>query len=128
MTAEPFSIGKLVKAFYKTGTYIGEITDIRPQGYLVKILAVVKHPIQGDLHNPKQADVQFFHQRRALAYREQTNVPNNMVKEFTGEVPSYTESLKAALTLAMKDLKDKEDPWSKKSLSSLEELETDYFK
>ena len=38
--------------------------------------------MQGDLHNPKQADVTMFRQRRALSFREQTNVPKNMVKPY----------------------------------------------
>lgn len=55
-----FETGSIVKGFYKTGVYIGEITACRPQHYLVKIKAVLTHPTQGDLHHPKQADVPFF--------------------------------------------------------------------
>lgn len=75
-----FEIGTIVKGFYKTGAYIGEVTDVRPNHYLVKIKAVLTHPAQGDLHHPKQADVPFFHERRALAFGEQTNIPHQMVK------------------------------------------------
>ncbi|WP_029625977.1 sporulation phosphorelay system protein KapB, partial [Streptococcus sobrinus] len=63
---ETLQVGEIVTGIYKTGKYIGEITNIRPQFYLVKILAVINHPVQGDLHNPRQADVPFFHERRAL--------------------------------------------------------------
>ena len=51
------AIGDLVIAHYKTGKYVGEITNIRSNGYIVvKILAVLKHPMQGDLHHPKQTE------------------------------------------------------------------------
>ncbi|PLT30340.1 kinase-associated lipoprotein B [Peribacillus deserti] len=119
--------GDLVTAFYKTGKYIGEITDdSRAQSYVVRVLAVEKHPMQGDLHNPKEADVLMFHQRRALAFREQTNVPRNMVKPFSGTVPSYEQSLKDSVARAMEELEGKDDAWSKKSLESLRELEKEY--
>ncbi|WP_409299345.1 kinase-associated lipoprotein B [Peribacillus sp. SCS-26] len=123
-----FKSGDKVTAFYKTGKYIGEVTDVRPQSYLVRVLAVEKHPHQGDLHNPRQADVPLFHQRRALAFREQTNVPQNMVRTYEGSVPDYKESLKAAIEKAVLELEEKKDEWSVKSIASLKELERDYFK
>lgn len=52
-------IGDYVTAFYKTGTYIGEVTGERPGSYVVKVLAVVKHPRQGDLHNPGKSTFPF---------------------------------------------------------------------
>ncbi|MFL6560658.1 MAG: sporulation phosphorelay system protein KapB, partial [Bacillus sp. (in: firmicutes)] len=67
-------VGQMVTAIYKTGKYIGEITEVRPQHYLVRVLAVLKHPMQGDLHNPKDANVLIFHERKALSYREQANI------------------------------------------------------
>ena len=73
--------------------------QIAARSYVVKVLAVLKHPVQGDLHNVKQADVPFFHERRALAFREQTNIPEQMVKKYEGEIPDYTDSLKLALKL-----------------------------
>ena len=53
-----FETGSIVKGFYKTGVYIGEITACRLQHYLVKVKAVLTHPAQGDLHHPKQADLE----------------------------------------------------------------------
>ncbi|MBM7694413.1 kinase-associated protein B [Peribacillus deserti] len=127
MTVGSFKAGDQVTAFYKTGKYIGEITDAsRPQSYLVRVLAVEKHPMQGDLHNPKEADVLMFHQRKALAFREQTNVPKNMVKPYSGDIPSYGQSLQEAVARAIQELEGKEDRWSKKSLESLRELEKEY--
>jgi kinase-associated protein B len=122
------NIGDQVIAHYKTGKYVGEITNIRPNGYtVVKILAVLKHPMQGDLHHPKQADVDFFHERKALAYREQTNIPANMVKPHTGEIPDYTESLRHSLTNLKQELEKEESKWADMSLAALSNLEREYF-
>ncbi|MRX73586.1 kinase [Bacillus lacus] len=120
------NIGEIVTGIYKTGKYVGEITAVKPQHYLVKVKAVLKHPQQGDLHMPKQAEVPLFHQRRALALHEQTNIPANMVKKFEGPVPDYQESL----LLSLKDLKDElsnlETDWAEKSLRCLEDLASEY--
>jgi kinase-associated protein B len=125
---QEFRIGDTVTAIYKTGKYIGEITEVRPQGFLVRVLAVVKHPMQGDLHNPKDADVPIFHERRALSYREQANIPKQMVKHFEKEVPDYQASLKEALAKMKKELLENPSPWADMSLKMAESLEKDYFK
>jgi kinase-associated protein B len=119
-------IGEIVTAIYKTGKYIGEITEVRPQHYLVRILAVLKHPMQGDLHNPKDADVLIFHERKALSYREQANIPYKMVKSFENEVPDYMESLKEAVAIMKKELAETSSEWAEMSLKALESLEKDY--
>ncbi|MGE6378598.1 kinase-associated lipoprotein B [Peribacillus muralis] len=128
MSEQDFKIGDKVTAIYKTGKYIGEVTDIRPAAYLVKVLAVMKHPMQGDLHNPKQTEVSMFHQRRALAFREQTNVPKNMVRVFDGEIPEYKESLSEAIGKMKRTLSEADTEWNEKSLELLEDLTADYFK
>ncbi|KON67131.1 kinase-associated lipoprotein B [Peribacillus butanolivorans] len=128
MSEQEFNIGDKVTAIYKTGKYIGEINDIRPTSYLVKVLAVVKHPMQGDLHNPKQTEVSMFHQRRALAFRERTNVPKNMVRVFEEEIPEYKESLREAVENMARTLSEVHTEWNNKSLQLLEELAADYFK
>lgn len=121
-------IGSIVRAHKKTGTYIGEITAVNENDYLVRILSVIKHPMQGDLHHPKQADVPFFHERKALSYREQTPVPKNMVKPYDGEIPDYKESLKIAFTNLKDELESDDSMFAKKSLRCLEELEKEYFR
>ncbi|MDQ0155339.1 kinase-associated lipoprotein B [Robertmurraya andreesenii] len=121
-------IGDYVTAFYKTGKYIGEITDIRGENYLVRVLAVAKHPMQGDIHTGKDADVPFFHERRALAYREQANMPRKMVKPFEGEVPDYKASLREAVDKLKSELTADPSLWAEKSLRNIEILEQDYFK
>lgn len=121
-----FQIGEIVTAIYKTGKYIGEITEIRPQHYLVRVLAVLKHPMQGDLHNPKDADVLIFHERKALSYREQANIPYKMVKPFESEVPDYLESLKDAVAKMKQELAETSSEWAEMSLKAMESLEKDY--
>lgn len=121
-------IGEIVTGIYKTGKYIGEITEVRPQHYLVRVLAVIKHPMQGDLHNPKEADVLIFHERKALSYREQTNIPKQMVKPYKEEVPEYLESLRQAVEKMKKELTENASAWGDRSLKSIASLEKDYFK
>jgi kinase-associated protein B len=121
-------IGEIVTGIYKTGKYIGEITEVRPQHYLVRVLAVLKHPMQGDLHNPKEADVHIFHERKALSYREQTNIPMQMVKPFKEEVPDYLDSLRLAVGKMKSELTENGTSWADMSLKSLASLEKDYFK
>jgi len=125
---DSLKVGDTVTAIYKTGKYIGEITEIRPEHYLVKVLAVIKHPMQGDLHHPKDVAVPFFHERRALAFREQTNVPKKMVKQFDEEVPDYEGSLKAAVSLLKEELSRDSSEWAQQSLKNMDQLEKDYFK
>lgn len=119
-------IGEIVTAIYKTGKYIGEITEVRPQHYLVRVLAVLKHPMQGDLHSPKDADVLIFHERRALSYREQANIPYKMVKPFENEVPDYLDSLKEAVAKMKKELTETSSEWANMSLKAMGSLEKDY--
>ncbi|WP_040203877.1 kinase-associated lipoprotein B [Neobacillus jeddahensis] len=121
-----FQIGTVVTGIYKTGKYIGEITEVRPQHYLMRVLAVAKHPMQGDLHNPKDADVLIFHERRALSFREQANIPKPMVKLFEGEVPEYQDSLKEALSKMKKELQETSTEWAEMSLNAIQALERDY--
>jgi len=123
-----FKVGDKVTGIYKTGKYAGEITDIRPEHYLIRVLAVLKHPMQGDLHNPKDVEVGIFHERRALAFREQANIPKKMVKPFEGDIPDYQSSLKDAITNFKEALQNDESPWAAQSIKNIETLEKDYFK
>lgn len=125
---DQFQVGDIVKAHYKTGIYIGEITEVKPVHYLVRVKAVCKHPTQGDLHNPKQVQVDFFHERRALAEREQTNIPKEMVKRFDGKIPSYKDSLRLSVDFSKKELEEENSEWSILCLEKLAILEKDYFK
>lgn len=121
-------ISDKVTAVYKTGQYIGEITEDRGKNYLVRILAVLRHPMQGDIHSGKDADVSFFHVRRSLALREQANVQKNLVKPYQGAIPDYKQSLRTAVDKMKAELVDNASPWAEASLKSIESLEEDYFK
>ncbi|WP_096435138.1 kinase-associated lipoprotein B [Alteribacter populi] len=127
MEIQTFKIGETVTGIYKTGKYIGEIIEEKPERYVVKVLAVLKHPQQGDLHQPKGVDVPLFHERRALGYREKTNIPKPYVKKYEETVPVYKESLKGALDKEMSKLENDQSDWAKKSLEKLKSLEVDYF-
>ncbi|MCC3355726.1 kinase-associated lipoprotein B [Bacillus sp. REN16] len=126
--SEEFKIGDLVTGIYKTGKYIGEITAIKPEHYLVKVKAVLKHPMQGDIHSPKDPNVAFFQERRALAYHEQTNIPKKMVRAYTGDVPEYNASLKEVVEKTKNDLETEGTEWALRSLENMKVLEKDYFK
>jgi kinase-associated protein B len=117
---------KLVLASYKTGQYIGEAENERNQMVLVKVLAVLSHPWQGDLHNPKNADVPFFQERRALSDGERAWMPIHTVKEYSGNLPEYKESLQTALYDYIDKLKVDNSDWAKRSLACLYQLEKDY--
>ena len=119
--------GQIVRAFRKTGSYIGEITEIRSDVFVVRVLAVLKHPMQGNLHHPKEVDVPFFHERKAHAFLEQINVPANMVRPFDEEVPKYEDSLQEAVQKLHDELAaNPEDPFSKRSLEALKILMPEY--
>ncbi|MCJ8009463.1 kinase-associated lipoprotein B [Lederbergia wuyishanensis] len=120
-------IGQVVTAFNKTGKYIGEITAVKPDTYTVRCLAVLIHPRQGDLHNPNEADVPFFHERKALAFREQANIPIKMVKPYEDEIPDYKKSLVASVEKLKNQLETKtDDAYSVKSLQALDGVIKEY--
>lgn len=123
-----FNVGDIVTGIYKTGKYIGEITAIKPEHYLVKVKAVLKHPMQGDIHSPKDPNVPFFQERRALAFNEQTNVPKKMVRAFSRDIPEYKASLKEVVDKTKNELETEGTEWAMRSLENMKVLEMDYFK
>src|SRR3982751_6033113 len=93
-----FQIGDRVTAEYKTGAYFGEVVEVSSSmKAAVRILAVKEHPTQGDLHNPMDPSVAFFHQRRALSYQEIALMPISTIRPYAGQIPDYQDSLKRAL-------------------------------
>lgn len=126
--SDEFKVGDIVTGIYKTGKYIGEITAIKPEHYLVKVMAVLKHPMQGDIHSPKDVNVPLFQERRALAFNEQTNVPKKMVRHYKEEVPEYKSSLREAVEKTKNDLQAEGTEWALRSLENMNVLEKDYFK
>lgn len=122
-----YRVGDLVTAEYKTGRYIGRIVELTStRKAAVQIAAVVKHPEQGDLHNPMQADVAFFHQRRALAHNEVALMPLPTIEAYEGPVPDYRDSLRRALQHDKREL-DNLRRWAERAFAELAQLEKEYF-
>ncbi|MGG4167860.1 kinase-associated lipoprotein B [Rossellomorea vietnamensis] len=119
-------IGDYVTAFYKTGKYVGEVTGERPGAFVVKIHAVLKHPRQGDLHNPASVDVPLFHERKALAYGERANIPEKMVKPYDGDIPDYNETLIHSYVTLKQELEADGSPHAQKSLETLQSIQREY--
>ncbi|WP_062046906.1 kinase-associated lipoprotein B [Bacillus sp. JCM 19034] len=128
MKGDGVILAEWVRATYKTGVYVGKLLDRNEQQNraLVEVKAVLKHPIQGDLHNPKEADVPLFHQRKALAQNEKAWVPLSSLKAFQDPIPDYKESLKHALQTQISSLVNDSSEWAKKSIERLRECEKEY--
>ena len=120
-----FEAGDIVQAEIRTGRYVGEIMEINGPRALVKVLAVLKHPDQGDLHHPYDPDVAMFHERRALSYTEKTNVLLRDIKRFSGTVMNYEESLHAAAEAEIAAL-DRLQRWAALSLDRMRQLRQEY--
>ena len=120
------NIGDPVTAHYKSGKYTGTITGIRLGGYTVKVSSVLRHPAQGDLHNPNVADVPFFHERKALAKGEQANIAESAVHPFDGDVVNYNDSLLAAVVKLENRLIAKDDAFAVRSLQALQSVKKEY--
>lgn len=60
----------LYRFAHKTGVYAVEVVEENGDQVLVKVLQVIKHPKQGDLHNPNEVEGVFFHERKALSLYE----------------------------------------------------------
>ncbi|MEI3611646.1 sporulation phosphorelay system protein KapB [Pseudogracilibacillus sp. SO30301A] len=124
---QTIKIGDIVKTRYNSGTYIGEVLEDRRNFLLVKILAVLEHPAQGDLHNPGQVEGVAFHERKALAFNEKMNARKRDTEIFEGEVPDYANSLKNALNTIKQKLKDENSEFGRLSLSRIQDLEEHYY-
>ncbi|GAA0430962.1 MAG: kinase-associated lipoprotein B [Bacillota bacterium] len=120
-------LGETVKAHYRSGTYIGKVMDDKGDRYVVEVLAVKKHPMQGDLHNPNQTEGVFFHERKALAHHEKMNVKKPAVHSYPDPIPNYIVSLKEAVeTYRAKLLKD-DTAYHRAALECLNRLEEQYY-
>ena len=120
-----FQEGDLVLAEVRTGRYIGEVVQLNSPRAVVKVLAVLKHPEQGDLHQPYNPDVAMFHERRALSYTEKTTVLLRDLKAYNGSLPDYRQSLQQAVDAEIAGL-DRLHRWTAKGLEILQELKKEY--
>lgn len=116
---------EIVRVSHKAGEYLGEIVERDERRALVRILAVLKHPTQGDLHHPYDPDVPLFHERRALSYTEKVWIPRQGMEPYRGEVPDYRESLKRALGEELNQM-ERLARWSSRCAENLETLRKDY--
>lgn len=121
-------VGEIVLAHYKSGSYIGEVIEDRGERDLIKVLAVKKHPLQGDIHNYGKIDGVFFHERKALAHLEKMNVKKPAIHAYTEAIPDYSESLKKAVAEAKEKLQKKDTAFNQLSLKTLEKLENESYK
>lgn len=119
------TVGDKVRASYKTGIYLGEVVELSAMRAAVRVLAVLKHPAQGDLHQAHRTSMPLFYQRRALSFREIALMPLPTVTLYEGSIPEYRESLQKALRFEISDLEQKKE-FAEKSLAHLRELEEDY--
>jgi kinase-associated protein B len=124
-----FQKGDLVITTYKTGEYICRYVEERHERKaVVEVLAVRRHPTQGDLHSPNQVEVPLFHQRKALAFHEKAVVHISGLTPYEGELPNYEDSLRQALDEKVEKLASRENEWADRSIQELKDLERHYFK
>ena len=111
---------------HKTGTYGVSIVEQHGDEVLVQIEQVIKHPKQGDLHNPGQTEGVFFHERRALSHYEKRYATRSQLREFNVEEMTYEASLQQAITKMENDLKQQNTEFAKLALNNLENIKIDY--
>ncbi|QMV43206.1 sporulation phosphorelay system protein KapB [Cohnella cholangitidis] len=119
------AVPEIVRINYKTGEYVGEAIDRDERRALVKVLAVLQHPTQGDLHSSYDPDAVMFHERKALSYTEKVWVPIQTVQPYKGAIPDYRESLRTAYGNERERI-DRLKRWSELCLEKLESLRKDY--
>lgn len=117
----------LYRFSHKTGVYGVSIVEEQDNQVLVQIEQVIKHPKQGDLHNPKATDNVFFHERKALSQFEKRYTTSSQLKELDVEPLPYVESLQLAINNLEERLQQKQDEHARRSLENLQILKNDYF-
>ncbi|MCE4962957.1 sporulation phosphorelay system protein KapB [Staphylococcus haemolyticus] len=116
----------LYRFSHKTGAYGVTIKEENDDQVLVQVEQVIKHPKQGDLHNPGQTEGVFFHERRALSHYEKRYATRSQLREFNVEEMTYESSLQQAITKMEDDLKQQNTEFAKLALNNLENLKNDY--
>ncbi|UBH09255.1 kinase-associated lipoprotein B [Macrococcus armenti] len=116
------------RLMHKTGIYIVEHLESRQNGELVQVINVITHPTQGDLHNRNEVENVFFHERRALSYKEKRIVDKNLLKPYEDDVLSYEDSLRNAINKMEEKLKSNDNAFNKQSLLMLQNLKAEYAK
>lgn len=114
------------RLMHKSGIYVVKKVQEQPNGVLVSIESVITHPMQGDLHNRGEVENVFFHERRALSYKEKRVVDENLLKPYTDNVLPYVDSLIQAVSKMEQKLKSEDTPFNRKALDTLSNLKRDY--
>ncbi|MCO4328434.1 kinase-associated lipoprotein B [Staphylococcus hyicus] len=111
---------------HKSGVYGVEVVEETQDQILVKVMQVIKHPKQGDLHSPNEAEGVFFHERKALSLYEKRFTTKSKLKPFDVDLLPYEVSLQRAITQLETKLKTEDTLYNQKSLMCLNELKKDY--
>ncbi len=111
---------------HKTGQYVVEIVEEKGDQFLVKVLAVLKHPRQGDLHSPNEVENVFFHERKALSQFEKIYTTAQFLKDYPHDVPNYIDSLKTSLAELEEKMIKRNNDYSEQALKCIEQLKIDY--
>ena len=121
-------IGDLCVIPYKSGTYVGKYMERSANSprAVVMILAVLEHPMQGDLHHPYETEVPLFHERKASAYQEQVLVPIGTMRAYEGEMPDYSASLRSSFEKYFSEMNRRGDEYGQRSAEQLEKLKQEY--
>lgn len=120
-------IGDMIETTYNSGTYLGKVIEFRGNFILTETFAVLKHPMQGDLHQRGAVEGVAFHERKALAHGEKFNARKRMSKLYSGEIPEYAASLKASVQAYKAELESEETLFNQKSLEKIQDLEKDFY-
>ncbi|MBF2260909.1 sporulation phosphorelay system protein KapB [Staphylococcus capitis] len=116
----------LYRFSHKTGSYGVTIREENDDQVLVQVEQVIKHPKQGDLHNPNETKGVFFHERKALSHFEKRYAKRSQLREFNVEEMNYEDSLQQAITDLEHQLKEDDSEHARLSLKNLNELKEDY--
>lgn len=122
-----FAAGDIVQTSYNSGTYVGEVIENKGNFLLVQVLAVLTHPMQGDLHNRGQVEGVAFHERKALAWREKMNTRKRQTSLYEKTIPDYAASLQQAVENYKMELRAEDTPFHQKSLEKIADLEKHYY-
>ena len=112
----------LYRFSHKTGSYGVTIREENDDQVLVQVEQVIKHPKQGDLHNPNETKGVYFHERKALSHFEKRYAKRSQLREFNVEEMNYEDSLQQAITDLEHQLKDDDSEHARLSLKNLNEL------
>ena len=112
----------LYRFSHKTGAYGVTIKEENDDQVLVQVEQVIKHPKQGDLHNPGQTEGVFFHERRALSHFEKRYATRSQLREFNVEEMTYERVTSTSYYKMENDLKQQNTEFAKQALNNLENL------